>query len=268
MHAADHPIWQPSPARLSATHLTAFTRLAETLDNQRYPDYSSLWHASIARPERFWSQLWDYAGVIGDKGSVALEDKDGMRAARFFPQSALNYAENLLRRRDDTLAMVFWGEDKVKRELTWWELSDLVSRLQQAMLAHGIAEGDRVAGYMPNMPETVAAMLAASSIGAVWTSCSPDFGTDGALDRFGQTAPRLLFCPDGYWYNGKQVDISEKMQIIASGLPSVEKVIVVPYLERADAFAETVPKAVTLERFGPDPAALGRACLRALAAAD
>ncbi|MDC7710352.1 acetoacetate--CoA ligase [Vogesella indigofera] len=249
MHAADHPIWQPSPARLSATHLTAFTRLAETLDNQRYPDYSSLWHASIVRPERFWSQLWDYAGVIGDKGSVTLEDKDGMRAARFFPQSALNYAENLLRRRDDTLAMVFWGEDKVKRELTWWELSDLVSRLQQAMLAHGIAEGDRVAGYMPNMPETVAAMLAASSIGAVWTSCSPDFGTDGALDRFGQTAPRLLFCPDGYWYNGKQVDISEKMQIIASGLPSVEKVIVVPYLERADAFAETVPKAVTLERF-------------------
>ena len=133
MHAADHPIWQPSPARLSATHLTAFTRLAETLDNQRYPDYSSLWHASIERPERFWSQLWDYAGVIGDKGSVALEDKDGMRAARFFPQAALNYAENLLRRRDDTLAMVFWGEDKVKRELTWWELSDLVSRLQQAM---------------------------------------------------------------------------------------------------------------------------------------
>lgn len=249
MHATDNPIWQPSAARLAATHLTAFSKLAETLDNQHYPDYHSLWQASVSRPERFWSQLWDYAGVIGDKGSIALEDYGQMREARFFPQSQLNYAENLLRRRDDALALVFWGEDKVQRELTWWELSDLVSRLQQAMLAHGINKGDRVAGYMPNMPETIAAMLAATSLGAVWTSCSPDFGTDGAIDRFGQTAPRLLFCPDGYWYNGKPVDIREKMQIIAAGLPSVEKVIVVPYLERADEFAANVPKAITLDQF-------------------
>ena len=249
MQTSDTPIWQPSATRLATSHLSAFGKLASLLDNQPYPDYHSLWQASVQRPDRFWSQVWDYTGVIGDKGSVALEDHGNMREARFFPQAQLNFAENLLRRRDDALALAFWGEDKVKRELTWWELADLVSRLQQAMLSHGIEPGDRVAGYMPNMPETIAAMLAASSLGAVWTSCSPDFGTDGAIDRFGQTEPRLLFCPDGYWYNGKAVDISDKIEIIAAGLPSVEKVIVVSYLDRADEFANNIPKAISLDRF-------------------
>ncbi|MBI3145281.1 MAG: AMP-binding protein, partial [Pseudogulbenkiania sp.] len=207
------PIWQPSPSRLAGSHLTAFTRLAETAFGQAFDDYHALWQASVDDPARFWSLVWDYTGVIGSKGDVALAHGDDMLAAHFFPEARLNYAENLLRRRDDALALVFWGEDQVKRELTWWELHDLVSRLQQAMSAMGVRVGDRVAGFVPNMPETVAAMLAATSLGAIWTSCSPDFGTDGALDRFGQTEHKLLFCPDGYWYGGKAIDIRTKMPV-------------------------------------------------------
>ncbi len=249
MHAPDTPIWQPAAGRAAATHLAAFSKLMSTLDGTEYADYHSLWQASVDRPDRFWNQVWDYSGVLGSKGGIALQQPGGMREARFFPEAALNYAENMLRRKDDALAVTFWGEDKIKRELSWWELNDLVSRLQQAMKEHGIQRGDRIAGYMPNMPETLAAMLAATSLGAVWTSCSPDFGTDGAIDRFGQTAPRILFCPDGYWYNGKQVQILDKMRVIAAGLPSVEKIVVVPYLGEADAFAATLPQASTLDGF-------------------
>ena len=171
MHAADTPIWQPEPQRAAATHLAAFGKLMSTLDNTRYDDYHSLWQASVTQPARFWNKVWDYSGVVGDKGERLLQHDGHMRDARFFPDARLNYAENLLRRRDDALAVCFWGEDKVKRELSWWELSDLVSRLQQAMKEHGVQCGDRIAGYMPNMPETLAAMLAATSLGAVWTSC-------------------------------------------------------------------------------------------------
>ncbi|MDF0605261.1 acetoacetate--CoA ligase [Neisseriaceae bacterium TC5R-5] len=249
MQTSNTPIWQPSATQLAGHHLTAFKRLAEIAYNQPLPDYSSLWQASVTDPGRFWSLAWDYCGVMGDKGSVPLVNGDDMLTARFFPEARLNYAENLLCRHDNSTAIVFWGEDKLKRQLSWQELHQQVSVLQQAMQQAGIQPGDRVAGFMPNMPETVLAMLAASSLGAVWTSCSPDFGTDGALDRFGQTAPRLLFCPDGYWYNGKQISIRDKMQTLAQGLPSVEKIIVVPYLGDTSSFAQAVPKAVTLADF-------------------
>ena len=255
MQASHNPIWTPSASRLAGCHLTAFARLAQTAWNKPLPDYHSLWQASVDDPGRFWSLVWDYCGVIGDKGGVALAGEDDMLTARFFPEARLNYAENLLRRDDDALAVVFRGEDKVERQLSWHELNQLVSRLQQAMRAAGITAGDRVAGFMPNMPETLAAMLAASSIGAVWTSGSPDFGTDGALDRFGQTEPKILFCPDGYWYNGKQVDIRAKMIHLAEHLPSVRRIVVVPYLGDGKAFAAAVPRAETLDAFlSPHPA--------------
>lgn len=249
MQAPDTPLWQPSASRIAASHLAAFSKLAALADNSDYPDYASLWQGSVTQPGRFWNHVWDYCGVVGDKGSVALQPNANMREARFFPEASLNYAENMLKRRDDSLAVAFWGEDQVKRELSWWELNDLVSRLQQAMRAHGIQPGDRVAGYMPNMPETLAAMLAAASLGAVWTSCSPDFGTDGAIDRFGQTEPRLLFCPDGYFYNGKRIDIADKLQVIMAGLPTVEKLIVVPYTGDTDTLATSLPRALTLDDF-------------------
>ncbi|AAQ59432.1 acetoacetate--CoA ligase [Chromobacterium violaceum] len=249
MQARVTPIWSPSAERLAGCHLTAFARLAETVWGKELPDYHRLWRASVEDPGRFWSLVWDYCGVIGDKGAVALENGDDMLAARFFPEARLNFAENLLRRDDDALAVVFRGEDKIEQKLSWHELNQLVSRLQQAMRAAGIQPGDRVAGFMPNMPATLAAMLAASSLGAVWTSGSPDFGTDGALDRFGQTEPRILFCPDGYWYNGKAVDIRAKMIHLAEKLPSVERFVVVPYLGDGADFAAAVPRAQTLDAF-------------------
>ncbi|MGR2680239.1 acetoacetate--CoA ligase [Chromobacterium haemolyticum] len=245
----DTPIWTPSAGRLAGAHLTAFTKLAELAYDRKLNGYAELWRASVADPARFWSLVWDYCGVIGDKGSTALSDGDNMLAARFFPEARLSYAENLLRRDDDGDALVFWGEDKLQRRWSWRELRAQVSLLQQAMRGAGIQAGDRVAGFMPNMPETIAAMLAANSLGAVWTSCSPDFGVDGAVERFGQTEPKLLFCPDGYWYAGKAVDIRAKMAALAEALPSVRQIIVVPYLGETGVFAENVPKAVTLTDF-------------------
>nr|WP_239058131.1 AMP-binding protein [Crenobacter caeni] len=249
MHTQPAPLWQPSAARVAAAHLTAFTRQAEHADGRTYPDYESLRQASIDDPGRFWRQVWDYCGVIGKPGEVAFVESDEMRAARFFPNARLNYAENLLRHDGNALAVAFWGEDRVKRELSFRALRELVSRLQQALRAQGVRAGDRVAGFMPNMPETLAAMLATASLGAIWTSCSPDFGADGAIDRFGQTAPKVLFCPDAYFYNGKRVDIGAKLGTIARALPSLERLVVVPYTGGADALAAALPGGVRLDSF-------------------
>ena len=170
---------------------------------------------------------------------MGIENPGRMPGAHFFPEARLNYAENLLRRRDDADALVFWGEDKVKRRLSYRQLYDLVSRLAQALKAAGVGPGDRVAGFVPNMPETIAAMLATASIGAIWSSCSPDFGVRGVLDRFGQIAPKLLFTADGYWYGGKSFDSLARIGEFLPELPSVERVIVLPYLSDAPDLAET-----------------------------
>lgn len=243
----EKPLWQPGAERIARARLTAFTRRAETLCGQPLPDYASLWRWSVEQPAAFWSLVWDDCGVVGDKGAAVLADGDDMLAARFFPDARLNYAENLLRRDDDGLALAFRGEDKVSRELSWHELTTLVSRLQQLLRAAGVREGERVAGLVPNCPETLAAMLATTSLGAVWTSCSPDFGVGGARDRLAQTTPRVLFCPDGYWYNGKPVALHDKLQALAAELPTVERIVVVPYLGDADIVARELPHAVTLD---------------------
>ena len=160
-----------------------------------------------------------------------------MRETRFFPDARLNFAENLLRCTGGDTAIVFRGEDKVERRLSFDELSALVSRLQQAMRAAGVGVGDRVAAMLPNMPEAVAVMLATASLGAIFSSCSPDFGERGVLDRFGQIEPKLFFAVDGYWYNGKEVDVAEKVKAIAEKLPSAVRTVVVPYLGRAEELA-------------------------------
>ena len=151
--------------------------------------------------------MWDFAGVVGDKGaSPYLVDPKKMPGAKWFPRARVNFAENLLRRRDDDTAIVFWGENKVRRRISFRELYEQVSCTAQALRGMGVVAGDRVAGFMPNMPETVIAMLATASIGAIWSSCSPDFGVQGVLDRFGQIEPKVLFCVDGYFYTGKTHD--------------------------------------------------------------
>jgi acetoacetyl-CoA synthetase len=180
--------------------------------------------------EQFWRLAWDFCEVVGDPGDgPVLDAGDQMTGARFFPGASLNYAENLLRRRDSADALVFWSEPGERRAVSYLELERRVASLAAALREMGVQRGDRVAAYLPNLPETVVAFLASASIGAIWSSCSPDFGVRGVLDRFGQIEPKLLFTVDGYFYNGKTHDLRERVALLREGLPSVEHVVVVPF---------------------------------------
>ena len=242
----EQPLWQPSEARKKSSNLYAFMEQLKEDWGVEAKDYFELYDWSVTEVEKFWSSLWDFCGVIAEtRGERVLADGNKMPGAQFFPDARLNFAENLLRQEGGGDAIVFWGEDKVKRRLSHDGLRALVSRLQQVLMDAGVGEGDRVAGFMPNMPETVAAMLATTSLGAVWSSCSPDFGVQGVLDRFGQIEPKVLFCPDGYYYNGKTIDSLPRVAEFTADLPTLSKVIVCPYVnETPDVTA--VPKAVTL----------------------
>jgi acetoacetyl-CoA synthetase len=242
----DQPLWQPSPERVAGSHLAAFMRNARTRWDVAAGDYGELHRWSVTEPEQFWQSVWSLCGVIGETGSgPVLVDGNRMPGARWFPAARLNFAENLLRRRDRSPAIVFWGEDRLKSAVTWEELYAEVSRLSQALREAGLKPGDHVAGYLPNVPGAVIAMLATASLGAVWSSCSPDFGVQGVLDRFGQIEPKLLFAADGYFYNGKTIDVVDRLRDIAHHLPSVEKVIVVPYTRPRPRIAD-IPRAVNV----------------------
>ncbi len=243
---SDLPLWTPSQAGLAGHPLLRFAAEAEKRAGRPLSDYDALHAWSVADPGAFWDLVWDFMGVIGEKGERALVDGERMPGARFFPDARLNFAENLLRRNDEGDAIVFRGEDRAQRRLSWRDLNDLVSRLQQAFRDLGIGPGDHVAALLPNMPEAVAAMLATASLGAVWSSASPDFGPRGALDRFGQIEPKLLLAADGYYYAGKTIDLAEKLAEIAAGLPTVARVIVVPYIGTAREVASGLPRGTTL----------------------
>jgi acetoacetyl-CoA synthetase len=238
------PLWQPSAERIAQSNLKAFmARLGDDWGVE-IDDYAALHRWSVAEMETFWTALWDFAGVIAEtRGETVIADPDKMPGARFFPEARLCFAENLLRRRNDSDALVFWGEDRVKRRLSAAELYDAVSRTAQALKAAGVGVGDRVAGFLPNMPESIIAALAANAIGAVWSSCSPDFGVQGVLDRFGQIKPKVLFAADGYYYNGRAHDCLARTAEIAAQLEDLRQVVIVPYV------AET-----------PDLSGLERAC--------
>jgi acetoacetyl-CoA synthetase len=226
------PLWTPSPERRAEANLTAFAALVAQRHGTRYEEYADLYAWSVREPADFWSALWDFCGVIAEtKGDRVLIDADRMPGAQWFPDARLNYAENMLRRRDDAPAMIFRGENKVRRTLSFADVYDTVSRLAQALRAEGVQPGDRVAGIVSNMPEAIIGMLAASSIGATWSSCSPDFGVQGVLDRFGQIEPVVLISVDGYWYGGKRLDVLGRLAEIVRALPTVRRVVVVPYLE-------------------------------------
>jgi acetoacetyl-CoA synthetase len=227
---AGTPIWTPSPERKARANLTAFLSLVNQRFGAASSDYEALWRWSIACPEPFWTAVWDFCAVRAEtRGERALVDGERMPGARFFPDARLSFSENLLRRGGGEPALIFRGEDAVARTLSFAELHALVSRLRQALEEAGVTAGDRVAGFVPNLPETVAAMLAAASLGAVWSSCSPDFGTDGVLDRFGQIAPVVLFVADRYRYAGRWHDCLARAKEIAAGLPGLRRMIVLSY---------------------------------------
>ncbi|MBI4194000.1 MAG: acetoacetate--CoA ligase [Betaproteobacteria bacterium] len=243
------PLWQPSPERVAAANLTAFMRFVRERYGASAGDYSQLYAWSVTDTERFWHAVWTFCRVIAaTQGDSVLAGGREMPDARWFPEARLNFAENLLRRRDRAAAIVFWGEDRLKSRVTCAELYGEVSRFAQALRAAGVTAGDRVAGYLPNLPGAVIAMLAAASLGAIWSSCSPDFGVQGVLDRFGQIEPRILVSADGYFYNGKVIDVLPRLEAIVANLPSVEKLIVVPYTRGAPEIAG-IPRAVDVHDF-------------------
>lgn len=235
----DQPLWRPSAERIADANLTRFRAAVNARFGLRLADFDELHAWSVAEPEGFWRFLWEWAGLIGEPGAVTLADGDRMPGARWFPEARLSYAENLLAGAPagDADAVVFRAEDKVERRWSGAELRDQVARLQQALAAAGVGQGDRVAAVMPNLPETLAAMLATASLGAVWSSCSPDFGTQGILDRFGQIEPTVLFAPDAYWYNGKPHDVRAKLAEVQAQLPSLRLTVLVPYVEAAPDLA-------------------------------
>jgi acetoacetyl-CoA synthetase len=237
------PLWTPSPARSAGATVTRFMREAGAHHGIEFADYAALHRWSIDHMEDFWRAIWSFCGVIGDSpGEHTLINRDAMPGARFFPDAKISFAENLLRPRqagDAADALVFWGEDKTKRRLTYRELADEVSRAQQAFAGAGVGEGDRVCAIVANVPEAIIGMLAASSLGAIWSSCSPDFGVQGILDRFGQIEPKVLIAVDGYYYNGKAIAILDKVAEVRSKLPSVQRVVVAPYVN-PDASLRTI----------------------------
>ncbi|MEX3007083.1 acetoacetate--CoA ligase [Hoeflea sp. TYP-13] len=242
------PLWTPSEERVETAVVTAFACFCEDRSGADLSNYDDLHEWSISNRADFWSAVWDFCGVKGEKGDIVLENGDAMPGARFFPEAKLNFAQNLLSRSGDGDAMVFRGEDKAQSRMSWDELHALVSRLQQAMHELGVGSGDRVAAMMPNMPQTIACMLAAASIGAIWSSCSPDFGDKGVLDRFGQIEPKLFIACDGYWYNGKKQDVSEKLKIVEAALKPL-KTVIVPYAGDADTLVASLENAATLDGF-------------------
>ncbi len=242
-------LWQPSEALIQKSNMMRFMTEVNQRYNQSLTDYHQLWQWSVDNIPEFWGAFWNFADIIASKPyTQVVDDPCKMPGAKWFPGAELNFSENLLRYRDDRPALIFKGEGQPIETYTYAALYNEVSRMAQALVAAGVQKGDRVAGFMPNMPQTIIAMLAAVSIGAIWSSSSPDFGIKGVLDRFGQIEPKVLITADGYFYNGKAFDSLERVGGILNQLPKVEKVVVVGYTRKQPDLA-AVPNAVAWEEF-------------------
>jgi acetoacetyl-CoA synthetase len=251
------PLWEPSAERKKQANLTRFIQWVNRKFGKDFKDYPELYEWSIQEIPDFWAAFWEFAGVIASRGyDRVVDDLGKMPGAKWFEGAQLNYAENLLRYRDDRVALIFKGEVQASSQITYAELYAQVAALARSLRLEGIQTGDRVVGFMPNMMETIIAMLAATSLGAVWSSCSPDFGIKGVLDRFGQIEPKVLFTANGYSYNGKSFDSLARVADIISQLPSIQKVVVVPYTEQ-QADLGPIPNAVHYQDFLSPEAHLG-----------
>ena len=254
----EQPLWTPTQEFISQTNMAAFMDFVKDKTGQSFDDYHSLWNWSVENTETFWDMIWDFCGVIGDKGDTILADADKMPGAKFYPNGRVNFAENLLRRRDDAPAIIFRTETGDETTYSFKELYDQVSLWSQALAAEGVGEGDRVAGYLPNMPETIIAMLATASLGAIWSSASPDFGAQGLLDRFGQIEPTVFIAVNGYYYNGKTLDCLPKVKEVAPQLKGLKKTVIIDLLGTEAKEENTVLASEFLSAFTPKQIAFNR----------
>lgn len=223
-------LWQPDQERIQQSNLQHFMAEVNRFHGLQLHSYAQLYQWSVEKTTRFWPLVWQHCGVKGELGNIVAENRQEMQRTRWFPDSRLNFAENLLRRQDDTPAIISRIEGSPSQILSWRELADQVASLAQWLRGQGIGRGDVVAAYLPNIPQTVVAMLATTSLGAIWTSTSPDFGEASVVERFGQTRPRVLFAVDGYRYNGKAIDIQDKVAGVVSQIDSIEQTVMIPLL--------------------------------------
>ena len=251
-------LWSPDPNAAAATAMAGFQRRFAERVGRPLPDWESFWRASVDEVEAFWGQVWEELGVVADTPPKrVLTDGDRMPGARWFEGARLNFARNLLKRDDATPAVIGHGEDGRRTEVSWAELQARVAAIEDVLAEAGVGAGDRVGAVVANIPEAVIAMLATAARGATWSSCSPDFGVQGILDRFGQIAPKVLVAVDGYHYAGKRIDIRAKLEDVVAALPSVERVLVVRYLDPG-ADVANVAKALAWDAVAVDPAARPR----------
>ena len=256
------PLWRPSAQRVADANMTSFMQTVASRFGIDIPDYSALHRFSIDRNADFWQTMWDVGGIVGNRGERSVERPGEMPGARYFPDGRINFTENVLKRRDEAPAVVFNGEGQRHRTLTFGQLAREVTAFAAALQRAGIRPGDRVGGYIPNMPEAIIAGLGAAAIGAVWSSCSPDFGVQGVLDRFGQIQPRVIVSADGYFYGGKAHDSLSRLADVVRALPSIERAVIVPYVNEtpdpgavrgaalwSDFVGDAPPETTTFERF-------------------
>jgi acetoacetyl-CoA synthetase len=242
-------LWQPSEQQIKQTHMYRFMQLINNQFNCSFSRYEELYQWSIDHIPEFWAGMWDFAQIkFSEPYKEVVDDLTKMPGAKWFSGARLNFAENLLRYRDNRTALTFKGEFAEPVKMTYAELYDEVARLSVSLKQQGVRAGDRVAGFMPNMPQAIIAMLAAASIGAAWSSCSPDFGIKGVLDRFGQIQPKVLFTADGYFFKGKKIDSLDRISQILKKIPSVKTVVVTPYTDPNPDIGQ-IPSAVLFDEF-------------------
>ncbi len=224
-------LWSPSKNRIENASLYNFIKHVNSNYKTKINNFLSLHNWSVNSRSDFWNEVWDFYKIIGDKGNKPyLDPENNLPGTQFFPNGKLNYAENMLKKNNTDSAIIFWSEDKIKKKVNWFELRNQVSAVANYLKKKGIKSGDRVAAYLPNMPETIIVMLATASIGAIFSSASPDFGVEGVLDRFGQIEPKILVTTDGYNFNGKEINIINKVNDVVKSLQSVEETILVPLI--------------------------------------
>ncbi len=231
-------LWTPFLDKQKNTSLYKFIEHINFNHKMEIDNFESLHKWSVDFRSYFWEEVWNFFNIIGEKGKQPyLSPENSLPGTKFFPNGKLNYAENMLKKNDNDIAITFWSEDKIKKKLSWYELKNQVAAVANYFKKKGIKKGDRIAAYLPNVPETIIVMLASSSIGAVFSSASPDFGVEGVLDRFGQIEPQILITTDGYNFNGKEINITEKVEKVVNLLPTVKDIILVPLLNTIEVYS-------------------------------